>query len=97
MRLLRRELITIVLLMQATAYCHTGLTASGVRAGPGVVAVDRNVIPMGARVHVQGYGPAIAADTGKNIKGKRIDVWLPSRGECNRWGRRTVRVEVLSN
>ena len=79
--------------MEATAYCLGGTTATGMRVGRGVIAVDPRVIPLGSRVHVSGYGDAIAADTGGAISGNRIDVWLPC-GEAYAWGVRTVTVTV---
>ena len=75
----------------ATAYCLGGTTASGMPVGRGIIAVDPSVIPLGSRVHVSGYGDAIAADTGGAINGNRIDVWLPC-GEAYEWGVRTVTV-----
>lgn len=93
-----------VLTMVSTAYdpgpasCgkHAdGYTAIGLRATRGVVAVDPRVIPLGSRVYVEGYGAAIAGDTGGAIKGNRIDVCFPTRSEALRWGRRTVKVVVL--
>lgn len=72
-----------------------GYTAIGMRAMKGVVAVDPRVIPLGSRVYVDGYGPAIAGDTGGAIKGNRIDVCFSSRAEALRWGRRTVDVVVM--
>ncbi len=77
----------------ATAYCLGGSTATGMPVGRGVIAVDPRVIPLGSRVHVSGYGDAIAADTGGAIQGNIIDVWLPC-GEAYAWGRRTVTVTV---
>ena len=77
----------------ATAYCLAGSTATGMPVGRGVIAVDPRVIPLGSRVHVSGYGDAIAADTGGAIKGNRIDVWLPC-GEAYAWGSRTVTVTI---
>ncbi len=77
----------------ATAYCLAGTTATGMPVGRGVIAVDPRVIPLGSRVHVSGYGDAIAADTGGAIKGNRIDVWLPC-GEAYAWGSRTVTVTI---
>ncbi len=81
--------ITVV----ATAYCMAGSTATGMPAGPGIIAVDPNVIPLGSRVHVSGYGDAIAADTGGAIVGNRIDVWLPC-SQAYAWGTRTVTVTI---
>ena len=79
--------------MTATAYCLGGRTATGMPVGRGVIAVDPGVIPLGSRVHVSGYGDAIAADTGGAIGGNRIDVWLPC-GEAYAWGVRSVTVTV---
>lgn len=93
-----REVIT----MEATAYLPTdgggdGITATGIRARHGVVAVDPNVIPLGTRVYIPGYGEAIAADTGGDIIGNRIDVVLEDYGSAMQFGRRTVDVYILSS
>lgn len=80
----------------ATAYTHTGnRTAIGIRPYQGVVAVDPRVIPLGTKLYVEGYGSAIAADTGGDIKGSRIDVFFDSRQQAINWGRRQVRVHIL--
>jgi len=63
--------------VKVTAYCDRGYTASGVPTGPGIIAVDPRLIPLGTRVYVEGYGEALAADTGGDIKGNWIDIWLP--------------------
>ncbi len=82
--------------MTATAYSLSrNNTASGLRPGPGRVSVDPRVIPLGTKLYVEGYGPAVAADTGSAIKGLRIDVWLNSRELAIKWGRKKVRVWVL--
>jgi 3D (Asp-Asp-Asp) domain-containing protein len=89
--------------MEATAYSPTvqetdgnpWMTASGMKSGRGVVAVDPKVIPLGSKLYVEGYGYAIAGDTGGAIKGNRIDVFFYSSDEMARWGRRLVRVFVL--
>ncbi|WP_059105321.1 G5 and 3D domain-containing protein [Shouchella shacheensis] len=90
--------------MQATAYtagCDgcSGVTATGINLsnnpGKRVVAVDPDVIPLGSRVHVEGYGEAIAGDTGGAITGNKIDLHVPSKGEANRFGRQSVKVTVL--
>lgn len=62
----------------ATAYCLTGTTATGLPVGPGIVAVDPTVIPLGTRMTIPGYGEGVAADTGNSIRGARIDVWMAS-------------------
>lgn len=84
-----------------TAYCTgcSGTTANGtdLRANPGlkVIAVDPTVIPLGTKVWVEGYGEAIAADTGGAIKGNRIDVFIPNEAGAYEWGRKNVTVKVL--
>lgn len=83
------------LTVQATAYSGDGITATGrvpVRVsskdGISTIAVDPRVIPLGSLVYVEGYGKAIAADTGGAIKGHIIDVFLNSSSECKSWGRK---------
>jgi 3D (Asp-Asp-Asp) domain-containing protein len=80
--------------VDAVAYHLPGRTALGVPVGRGVVAVDPRLIPLGTRMHVPGYGPSIAADVGTAIKGRIIDLWMPTDGAARRWGRRTVRITV---
>jgi 3D (Asp-Asp-Asp) domain-containing protein len=92
-----------VLTMTATAYDtspqtlpgSSGLTATGIPAEFGIVAVDPRVIPLGTMVFVEGYGIALAADTGGAIKGNRIDLCYDSRSEALAFGRRKVRVHIL--
>ncbi|WP_018963532.1 G5 and 3D domain-containing protein [Coprothermobacter platensis] len=88
------------ILMVATAYSaeEAGVgtrTAIGTRARYGVVAVDPNVIPLGTKLYIEGYGYAIAEDIGGSIKGNRIDVYFNTIDECYRWGRRVVKVYIL--
>ncbi|MEY8351365.1 cell wall-binding protein EntA [Bacillus cereus] len=75
------------------------LTAMGhdLTANPNMkmIAVDPKVIPLGSKVWVEGYGEAIAGDTGGAIKGNRIDVLVGSDAAANKWGRKTVKVKVL--
>lgn len=84
-----------------TAYCEgcSGTTATGIdlRANPDlkVIAVDPSVIPLGSRVWVEGYGEAIAGDTGGAIKGNKIDVFIPDQQGALDWGRKTVTVKIL--
>ncbi|OOR13913.1 enterotoxin, partial [Bacillus cereus] len=75
------------------------LTAMGhdLTANPNmrIIAVDPKVIPLGSKVWVEGYGEAIAGDTGSAIKGNRIDVLMGSKSKAMNWGRQTVKVKVL--
>lgn len=87
-------------MMEASAYLPTdgspaGLTATGIAAQHGIVAVDPDVIPLGTRVYVQGYGVALAADVGGAINGNRIDLCMEDYGDAMRFGRRSVKVYVL--
>ncbi|MFP3917794.1 ubiquitin-like domain-containing protein [Lysinibacillus telephonicus] len=88
----------------ATAYtpnCEgcTGISASGINLKSNsnlkVIAVDPNVIPLGTKVWVEGYGNAIAGDTGGAIKGNKIDVLMQSKQQANKWGRKKVRIKIL--
>jgi len=98
-----------VISASATAYCacarccgvSTGITASGMRAEYGCVAVDPRVIPLGTKLYIECadgsfiYGHSIAADTGGAIKGNKIDLFFPSHYDALQFGRRAVNVYVL--
>ena len=72
-----------------------GITATGVPAVRGIAAVDPDVIPLGTRLFIPGYGEAIAADTGGAIIGNKIDLVMDSYGEAMEFGRQDVTVYVL--
>jgi uncharacterized protein YabE (DUF348 family) len=91
--------------VNATAYtanCNgcSGNTATGLnlRANPNakVIAVDPSIIPLGTKVYVDGYGYAVAADTGGAIKGNKIDVFFSSNADAYRWGNRKVKITILN-
>ena len=84
----------------ATAYCVTGITKSGVAVSPGHVAADPRVIPLGSMIYVEspltGVGGIYQVlDTGELIKGRIIDIFMPSYERCKEFGRRMVKVKVL--
>lgn len=85
-----------------TASCKgcSGITKTGLnlKKNPSlkVIAVDPLVIPLGSKVHVEGYGYAVAGDIGGAIKGNRIDVFMASHSKAIQWGRKSVRVKVLN-
>ncbi|MBO8159969.1 3D domain-containing protein [Thermosyntropha sp.] len=83
--------------MKASAYTYTGnRTATGKVPEVGMVAVDPSVIPLGTRLYIEGYGYAVAADTGGAIKGNTLDIFMETREQCLKWGRRTVKVYILN-
>ncbi|WP_342433293.1 LysM peptidoglycan-binding domain-containing protein [Neobacillus sp. FSL H8-0543] len=93
------------IIVEATAYtasCEgcSGITATGIDllANPNqkVISVDPSVIPLGSKVYVEGYGEAIAGDTGGAIKGNKIDVFIPSKQEAINFGRKQVKVTILN-
>jgi len=89
--------ISKTLTVEATAYTFTGnKTATGVEPREGLIAVDPRVIAMGSKVYVEGYGYAIAADTGGDIRGNRIDVFFSTLRQCTDWGRKPVHIYVLN-
>lgn len=84
---------------RATAYCLRGRTASGGNVRRGIVAADPRILPLGTRIEISAgsySGTYTVADTGGAIKGRILDIWVPSCAEANRFGRRSVKVGVLS-
>ena len=85
-----------------TPYCNgcSGISAAGInlRSNPDLklIAVDPSVIPLGSKVWVEGYGYAVAGDTGGAIKGNKIDILVPTESQANQWGRKKVRIKVLN-
>src|SRR5699024_1720176 len=89
---------------EATAYTAScdgcsGTTATGVdlneNSDEKVIAVDPDVIPLGSKVHVEGYGTATAADTGGDINGDRVDLFMADEGDANNFGRQNVEVTIV--
>ena len=83
----------------ATAYSLRGRTASGRMVAKGLIAADPRHLPLGSRVRLEAgaySGEYLVADTGGLVRGRRIDIWTPSTREAMRFGRRTVKLTVLS-
>jgi 3D (Asp-Asp-Asp) domain-containing protein len=84
---------------KATAYCLRGITASGSGVRRGIVAADPRVLPLGSRIQISAgaySGTYTVADTGGVIKGRILDIWVPSCSEAIRFGRRTIGVSLIS-
>lgn len=83
----------------ATAYSLRGRTASGRPVAKGLIAADPRHLPLGSRVRLEAgnySGEYLVADTGSMVRGKRIDIWTPTSREAMRFGRRPVKLTVLS-
>jgi 3D (Asp-Asp-Asp) domain-containing protein len=83
----------------ATAYSLRGRTASGLPVSKGIIAADPRHLPLGSRVKIEAgswSGEYLVADTGGMVRGKRIDIWTPSTRDAMRFGRRTVKLTILS-
>lgn len=97
--------VTQTVAVEATAYtafCEgcSGKTYTGIdlRANPDqkVIAVDPNVIPLGSKVRVPGYGVAVAGDVGGDIEGNRIDIFMAKQTDALDYGRQQIKVEILN-
>ena len=82
------------LVVKAYSYTGGGITAMGTRARVGEIAVDPRIIPLGTNVYIEGVGARRAEDTGGNIKGNTIDIYMDTRAECIRWGVRYVTIYI---
>lgn len=81
----------------ATAYCLQGRTAMGHGVRRGIVAADPRVLKLGSRITINGAGYSgsyLVSDTGGAVRGRKLDIWVPSCSEARRFGRRTVSVFV---
>ena len=84
----------------ATAYCLQGRTATGSGVRRGIVAADPRVLRLGSKVMLTGggyNGVYTVSDTGGGIRGRELDIWVPSCSEARRFGRRSVNVTLLPN
>lgn len=84
---------------RATAYCLKGRTALGSGVRRGIVAADPRILPLGTRINIDAgsySGTYTVADTGGAVRGRILDIWVPSCAEANRFGRKTVKVSVVS-
>jgi len=86
--------------MRATAYTGHGRTASGKRVRRGMIAADQRVLPRGTKVRLKNAGQYSGVyrveDTGGKIRGRKIDIYMPSRRAAKQFGRQKVKVEVLT-
>ncbi|MDD5750828.1 MAG: 3D domain-containing protein [Candidatus Pacebacteria bacterium] len=90
--------------MEATAYGpplfpEKALTFTGQPVGLGVVAVDPKVIPLGSVIYFPEVFPGqkfLALDTGREIRGPDVDIWLPTAKAAKEFGRKRITAVVLN-
>lgn len=83
---------------KATAYCLRGKTASGSGVRRGIVAADPRILPLGTKIEIEAgsySGTYTVADTGGAVKGKILDIWMPSCSEARKFGRKKIKVSVV--
>lgn len=94
-----RRMVTMVATTYDPYHCGgsgSGRTFTGLKGGYGVVAVDPHFVPLGTRLFIEGYGYAVAADTGGAIKGNRIDLGIDSQHDARGvQNMKAVRVHIL--
>ena len=88
--------------VSATAYCQSGTTASGEQTRPGIVAADPRVIPLGTRLHIHGLRQPDTvvykvSDTGSAVKGREIDIYMPSCRDAIQFGRQRLQVRMVGD
>jgi len=85
----------------ATAYCTKGTTDAGVRTRPGIVAADPRLLPFGSLVRVDGLGGKsrtfVVMDSGSAVKGRHLDIFMPSCASAKRFGRRSVTARLVGS
>ena len=93
------EALVAAQMFTATAYALRGRTSSGLTVARGLIAADRRVLPLGTRVRLEAgaySGEYLVADYGSAMRGRKIDIWMPSAREALRFGRRAVKLTILS-
>ncbi len=84
---------------EATAYSIEGITKSGLEAQRGLIAADPRWLPIGTEVQISGAGRYsgryLVADTGREIKGREVDIYLADDAAAKRFGRKQIHLRVL--
>jgi len=93
------EALVAAQMFTATAYALRGRTSSGLMVARGLIAADGRVLPLGTHVRLEAgaySGEYVVADRGGAVRGRKIDIWMPSAREALRFGRRAVKLTILS-
>jgi 3D (Asp-Asp-Asp) domain-containing protein len=82
--------------LAATAYCHSGRTRSGERTHVGTAAADPRVLPIGTVLRIYPHRRTYTVtDTGSGVRGRQLDIYMPSCRNARAFGRRRIRVEIV--
>lgn len=83
--------------VEATAYYEGSITSTGTTPTPyHTLAVDPKVIPYGSKVYIPEFNKIfIAEDCGSAIKGKKVDIYLPTKDDCLKFGRKNLKIFIL--
>jgi 3D (Asp-Asp-Asp) domain-containing protein len=86
--------------LTATAYCQHGTTRSGAQTRRGIIAADPRVLPVGSVVRIESPDPNYSGtytvmDTGAKVKGRTVDIFVPSCAKARKFGKRVVLARVL--
>lgn len=73
-----------------------GITANGNEVRKGIIAADTNVLPFGTKVYIEDLGIFTVDDTGGDIKGNRIDIYMDNLNEAMKFGRQNRKLIVLN-
>lgn len=86
--------------VEVTYYCLQGVTRTDTPVREGIVAADPRVFPLRRHVELtvggRSLGRFLIADTGSRIKGRTLDVWVPSCAEARRRGRHHATAVLLT-
>ena len=97
----KRPIRKTTLRLSATAYCQHGRTKSGAQTREGIVAADPRRLPLGTRISIIAPGKSYSGiytvmDTGSRVKGRELDIFMPSCSKARKFGRRVVEARVLN-
>lgn len=93
-----KEIIVVVTAYSPTE-CPNKRTASGTIPKPGLTVAASRHIPLGARIYIPSRGWHVVEDRmARRYDRERqphIDIYMPSRAEAVKWGRKELVVRII--
>ena len=90
-------MLSIVVTLNASAYCDKGITASGEYVRDGICAVDRIngvLIPFGSKVILPNGKVLIVKDRFGANHNNHLDIWMLTENECWQFGRQWLKCRI---